>query len=401
MTISTPISDQVPVLGSHPVGNILHCCSRTYIDFATVERLKTLLQENINWEYLIDIAIQHGVMPLLYWNLNKNCPEKVPDITLRQLRDKFEANAGSNLFLTGELLKLLELFASHDIPAIPFKGAALTASAYGNLAFRQFSDLDILVHKQDTRKAKELLIFYGYQLTSELFWENQFISEDGRVNIDLHRQITPRFFSFSLNFDELWKRLQPVSLTGASVLTLSPEDSLLILCVYLARDCWQHQERLIQICDIAELLRTYQEQIDWEQLLKQATELGSQRMLFLGLFLAHTLLEAAIPEEIWQKIQVDSVVQFLAVQVCDWLFLTDNISDLGLERKLFYIRVRERRQDIIPHFPYLIGYWITPSQTDRDFFPLPDSLSFLYYLVRQLRLVGQYGLRLFKRLLRF
>jgi len=53
-----------------------------------------------------------------------------------------------NFFLTKELLELLTLFEAHCIPASPYKGPALAIMAYGNLALRQFSDLNILVHKR-------------------------------------------------------------------------------------------------------------------------------------------------------------------------------------------------------------------------------------------------------------
>ena len=81
--------------------------------------------------------------------------------TLDQLRDDFNDNSRRNLFLTRELLNLLTLFETHQIPAIPFKGPVLAASVYGNLALRQFSDLDLIIHKQHVAKARELLVSAG------------------------------------------------------------------------------------------------------------------------------------------------------------------------------------------------------------------------------------------------
>jgi len=36
------------------------------------------------------------------------------------------------------LLKLLDLFENHGIPAVPFKGPVLASSIYGDLSLRQF-----------------------------------------------------------------------------------------------------------------------------------------------------------------------------------------------------------------------------------------------------------------------
>ena len=61
-------------------------------------------------------------MPLLYRTLNSTCSDAVPKPTLEELRDHFYVNAGRNLFLTKELLKVLHLLEAHGIPAIPYKG---------------------------------------------------------------------------------------------------------------------------------------------------------------------------------------------------------------------------------------------------------------------------------------
>ncbi len=63
----------------------------------------------------------------------------------------------------GELQRILDIFKSHGITAIPYKGPVLAIQAYGNLAFREFGDLDIFIQKQDFLKVKELLLDNGYK----------------------------------------------------------------------------------------------------------------------------------------------------------------------------------------------------------------------------------------------
>ena len=103
-------------------------------------------------------ALYHGTIPLLFWNLSRLAPDDVPKTTLNQLKASSNAIACWNLSLTGELLKLLNLFRERGIRALPLKGPALAAAAYGNLSLRQFCDLDILVPKEDMLKAKEVLM---------------------------------------------------------------------------------------------------------------------------------------------------------------------------------------------------------------------------------------------------
>ncbi|MGB5595458.1 MAG: nucleotidyltransferase family protein [Crocosphaera sp.] len=365
------------------------------MDVPTLERWQKLLQEEINWDYLLQIARRHKLMPLLYWHLHQTNPAIVPPSIWQQLQQYFDESCERNQFLTVELLNLLSLFERHSILAIPYKGSALSIEAYGDLSLRLFRDIDLLVHPQDLKKSKKLLIDNGYILVSELFWENDFRSQDGRIVIDLHREITPKFFSFSFEFDDFRQRLKTILINNTPVLSFSTEDLILILCVYLARDCWQKKEKLVQVCDIAELIRTYPS-INWGWLVQKSAELGSQRMLFLGLFLAKELCDIHLPDKVLEQIKADPMITSLAMQVCQWFFKED-APDLGLERKLFYLKVRERLQDIIVHIPYLVEYSVTPSKTDQDFLFLPDSISFLYYLVRPIRLITQSVMRLFDR----
>lgn len=392
-------------VSTRPEAELLLCCARTCMDSERAERIRTLLRADIDWAYLLQTALRHGVMPLLYWSLNNTCPEAVPRAILDQLRDDFHNNARRNLFLTGELLKLLKLFEAHEISAIPFKGPVLAFSVYGNLALRQFSDLDVLVHKQDIPKAQELLVSLGYRplvqptgaqklaLKRDGHLAFVFVGDNGRSFVELHWEIIRRYFSFPLDPERLWERLEPICLGGKEVLTLSPEDLLLILCVHGARHLW---ERLEWICDVAKLIGVHKG-MHWGRVMKQASTLGSERMLFLGFFLASDLLGAALPEGVWQRVRSDRVVKSLAAQVRERLFLETNSPSGIFESDLFYLRARERPGD---RLQYCLRRAMTPTIEDWEFLPLPAFLSFLYYLLRPIRLVGKYGLSPLQRLLK-
>src|SRR5215210_4865854 len=141
---------------------LLLCCARTSRSPEIAARIRALVQEGIDWEYLILTAHLHGVAPLLYWHLHVARSDAVPESVLNHLRDHFHANSLRNLSLTGELLRILRAFRAHGVDAVPYKGPALAASAYSNLALREFIDLDIMVRRQDVQKAKESLAFLGY-----------------------------------------------------------------------------------------------------------------------------------------------------------------------------------------------------------------------------------------------
>ena len=84
-------------------------------------------------------------MPLLHLSLRATCPDVVPQPILERLQVYFFANAAQSLFLTEELLTLLQRLEALAITAVPLKGLVLAASAYGHIALQQFGDLDILL----------------------------------------------------------------------------------------------------------------------------------------------------------------------------------------------------------------------------------------------------------------
>jgi hypothetical protein len=179
---------------------------------------------------------------------------------------------------------------------------------------------------------------------------------------------------------------------GKPVASLSAEETLLILCVHGAKHGWN---RLMWVCDIAEFLRVNAD-IDWPWLLQYAKKLGGGRMLLFGLHLANTLLDAELPAEIVRQIQAEPIINSLARQVREEL-LRGMYDPSGLfeERPFFYMKLRERWQDrtwlFLRYSPEYFHRMITPNEQDHAFLPLPNSLSFLYYLLRPLRLVGTYA----------
>jgi len=295
--------------------------------------------------------------------------------------------------LTGELLNLLTLFETHQIPAIAFKGPVLAASVYGSLAFRQFLDLDILIHKQQVAKARELLVSQGYRPQFELndsqeaafvrtYSAQSFLRDDGKVVVDLHWTMTSRDFSFALDPERLWEHPEGISLGGKEVLTLSQENLLLFLCVHGGKHGW---ERLAWICDVAELIRS-RKGMYWKKVVNQAGALKGERMLFLGLYLASDLLGAPLPEEIRARVSSDPAVKSLATQVSERLFR--EILPGVLENWCFQVRIRDRLWD---GCRYCLGLLMTPTGLELTLIPLPAVLFPLYYVLRPMRLVLKHG----------
>lgn len=371
---------------------LLLCCANTSIDTARAERIKRLLRTDLDWEYLLQTAGRHGVTPLLSQSLHAIFADEVPQKILVQLRHQSQANAARNLFLTDELLKLLTLLESHGIPALPYKGPALTATIYGNLAFRDFADLDVLVYEHDYERAQHLLSTSGYRLMKGFENESTYVDRSGRVAVDLHKRMTSREFPSPLQFEHLWERRRQTVLLGRRMLTLSPEDTLLMLAIQISKDAGSRYLQLVKICDVAALLRAFPT-LNLNQALHHARRGGGERMVLLSLSLAHDLLGTPLPQEIVARVRTEPVIDQLVELTCQQLF--DDRDPSATDRRSidqFRWLVRERLQDKL--YPYYLRYVLAtfvPCNIDRQFLPLPEHFAFLYYGIRPIRLLGKYS----------
>lgn len=391
-------------MDTRPEDELILCCARTRLDNQRIERIRSLLQEGIDWPYLNQMARRHSLVPLLYRNLKFTCPDALSNPIPDQLRRYYLANTRRSLLLTEDLLRLLHLFEVHGIPAIPYKGLALAAHIYGDITLRQFSDLDILIHREDVLKARDLLLAQGYRppfpmteiqeaayLQSQ-FWSDYFFRhEDGIGFIDIHWAIGPRGSSPVIDPDHLWKRLEQVSVNGQTVLTISSEDMILLLCMHGAKHRWQ---KLNWVCDLAELMELRQEK-DWGRIMDRACRQGNRRAVSLGFILAADLLGARLPEEVLQRMEKDTGVKCLAERVKRNLFLNGINRNMRFEDDLLYLRTMDHWAD---RGRYCLNLLVTPTPLEFSLFPLPRDLFFLYCLIRPLRLTGKYGYRLLRHI---
>jgi len=207
--------------------------------------------------------------------------------------------------------------------------------------------------------------------------------------LDVHWDFAPRYCWVDLDVNRMWGRLEQTTIGRKQLLTLSAEDLLFILCLHGFTHLW---DRLSWICDIASLIGQ-RKNLDWQCLLQNATKLGSQRILSLGLLLANDLLDAPVPLYVLEKARAEPAVVVVAAQLQEQL-LTSRSDPTGLlDAARLHLMMRERKRDQLSACLTLVS---TPRSYDWMFLSLPDSLFFLHYLLRPLRLAGTNGAKLLR-----
>ncbi|NEQ50151.1 MAG: nucleotidyltransferase family protein [Leptolyngbya sp. SIO3F4] len=370
-----------------------------------MEQGEFILQHRIDWALFVELAIAHGVVSILHHNLSIVKPAGLPDDILAQLRVFAHVNALRNLVLTQDLLRLLKFLSDNNVSAIPFRGPTLSVQVYDDSSFRQFGDLDILVHRKDFLKARNLLLSEEYlrgTLSNGLeSFENHDLRRMKRlgeyspqhsselISIDLYGRLAGGVFpALASNFESLGDDLISISLLDTQVNTFSPETLLIYLCICGSKDGWT---RLSWMCDVAALISHHAE-INWSHVFEEAQRLDSTQMLLLGLTLAKETLNLALPDTAERYIQTHFTNMSLTTQLYQRLMRgfdycsVDNEHRFNVDLQLIEDKKDQLRHRIRCALDWLILI-IQPNPLDQAFLELPRQFYGIYYLIRPIRLV--------------
>jgi hypothetical protein len=378
-----------------PEKQLLVCCSRTDINAPAAEEIRRLLGRSLDWAFVLSAAAEHGVSPLLLRNLSSAGANAVPAAQLASLKDHVRAASVRALVLTAELIRILEALSDAGIQAIPYKGPVIAAQAYGDVALRQFEDIDLVLRQRDIAAADRALISAGYsqefpsifapaERSSLIPGEYNYRDRERRLIVELHTQRTLRHFPAPPDLDPLALRLASVCLSGHDVRTFSLEDTLVFLCVHGSKDFWQ---RLVWAADVAQFVASHPH-INWDRVSAFADAVRGRRILHLGLALADRLFQISLPDDVRSRVRADATAGGIAAQMQQSL-LSRTATPLGARATFDY-----RRRMVsgpLAGFRYAVRLATAPAAEDWQSMRLPRPLAPLYAALRPLRLLKKYG----------
>jgi hypothetical protein len=355
------------------------------------DRIRTLVQKQVDWIELIRLAMRHDLMPLLYRNLQQVCPDSVPENILGPLGARYREQAKEAQRRAVELVRVVSLFEEQGILAVPYKGPVLAQRLFGDLSLRGFGDLDIMILERDVPRAKELTQLLGYEV---MFLDDTVqLAEHVRANrelifshpsngtqLELHWRFALQSLCVKDDPGHFLQHFERIGLGGTEVLSLPLEVYFQILSLHATKHKWR---QLKLICDIAEILG--QKNVDWNYVIREADDLGLERMLAVGVLLAEDPLEAVIPAELARGLQIDRTARALAAQVRRGLFKEPDVDWSAHADFFFQIKIRERLRDKASMLYRNLPSIFTPNERDLQFLSIPEQLSSLYYFVKPVR----------------
>lgn len=274
-------------------------------DMARVEKLRGLIQKDLNWDYILEKAKWNLIMPFFLRNVvNGGLRGQVPADVLEKAKKIYYWQIYHDTASYANLDNLLDAFYRQNIKIIILKGAQLGEEIYKDTFLRQMGDIDILAKIDDWPEIKAVFLGLGFNCRQDEYdtWglsylDNHIAFSKNNKKIELKFNLWPVDFPYFRT--DIWDNSREVFINGQKAFVPSLEDTLLIACVSLARHDYSG---LIWFYDIKEIIAKFTRLIDWEELIRRAKEKDIDCMVYYALYYSSKLLDYKLPEGILKRL---------------------------------------------------------------------------------------------------
>ena len=361
-------------------------------DESLPEQLLGMVEGRLDWPKFYKLARDHRILPLVHDWMSRLPPSaaRPPAFIVDDLARCQRTLAVTAMRATAELCALMPLFEREGITAVPIKGPALAALAFGSIHLRQYEDLDFVVPRDEIPRAKELLVNRGYgahrlpppryeaaYLKTLQDWV--FHDKGRRHVVDIKPVLLSHLISTPEEVAWLVERLQMTSLEGKPVKAPGKAAMLILCCMHGSANVWA---RASLLADVAALAGSMTDS-EWESALVDADRIGKRVDVLLGLFLAQALLGVKLPERIRTCLDRERRLETLADVVMAKIGSGDT-AVTSRESWSFEQRTRTITADV---WRCRWRYLFVPSEVEWARFRLPPACAWLLGVARPVRLL--------------
>jgi Uncharacterised nucleotidyltransferase len=262
---------------------------------AAAERLRNGVVEPAEFVQFLDRhALQLFVFSLLCGSPARKWlpPKSLDDLKIYSLQQWARQER-----LVRELFRLSSLLKAAGHEFILLKGPYLAERFFGGIDRRAFSDLDILIKREDLAAVERLLCSSGYtqksssflsrSLTTRFAYAYDFVKAN--VAVDLHWQFSAQP-THGLDYEAIWREKQPFTLRRHRFHVLSDEYEVVFKLISIFTDLEMGMARLRPFVDLHFIVQKVSHRFDWEAFLEHRKRERTRRLsltvlaLFLGLF---------------------------------------------------------------------------------------------------------------------
>ena len=271
------------------------------------------------WDEVVRNLIERGVGPLFYSKLSMLSNNTlIPDESKAKLKQSYYRTLSRGMVLLDVFRKVADAFTVNGIRVVALKGVHLAEWLYKDIGLRQFSDIDLLVSKEDGERCLKILSELGFVQSGDevshmiaeksgLIHYPAMVLQD--VSVEIHIDLHHRQEPYDLDVKKIIQCAQPLTINHARVHVMELYDLLIYLCIHLDKHFKGGHVQFTSFCDITNLLDIHAGEIDWQKLEIRCRMYKCEDAVYKYIYLAHKYFNAPLPDAVAREYS-----SFLTVQ---------------------------------------------------------------------------------------
>lgn len=284
---------------------------RLYPNLQQTDKTNQLILNVKDWKIFQEQIMQRGMGPLFYKKLDSlSNKDHIPPQIRESLKQNYFRTLSRSMLLYAHFKEIASRFEKEGLAFIPLKGVFLSDTLYKDIALRQFSDMDLLVHPEDGPKALLVLNDIGFRaavdLQSELiksFVEvihyMPMIRKD--VSVEIHIKLHTRKAEYFVDPEKIWAKSVPEMFQGQKINRMHPYDMLIHLCVHLDKHFLYSTLQFTCYNDVVNWTEHIQSELNWNDFIDRCKEFKAEEAVFRHLIIAREYYDLKLPENIYSK----------------------------------------------------------------------------------------------------
>ena len=284
--------------------------------------------DGMDWPRLLRRAESNRVGPLLFRNLKEapNAPA-VPANILADFRSSYLRGIDVATRVTAELGPVAERFRDEGIPLVLLRGLSAGTALYGDTALRPFTDVDLLILRQDLPRARQCMETAGCVAVDGALGPSYFEkyhlhaayrhTASGAL-FELHWALDHRYVPFTIFYPSIVASAREIDIGGVQIRMPCPEHDLLASAIHAAKHAYflpflDHDESLLRrvvdegcllhFCDIARAAAGHGGELNWDRIIEESRAWNVMRELSVVLRTTDRLFPGSLPEEVMGRLE--------------------------------------------------------------------------------------------------
>lgn len=282
----------------------------------------------LDWPQVLRRATHNRIAPLMFRTLRERAGDlPVPADTLADLRSSYLRSMNVATRVTAELGPVVERFRAAGIPLVLLRGLAAGTTLYGDPALRPFTDVDLLILRQDLPRARQCMEAAGCVAADGTLGPAYFETYHLHVTyrhrasgamFELHWALDHRYVPFTIPYASIIASAREIAIGDVKVCIPCPTHDLLTQAVHAAKHAYFlpfldddasllrrviDEGCLMHFCDIARAAAGHGGELDWDRIVEESRIWNVRREFSVVLRTTERLFPGWVPGDVMGRLE--------------------------------------------------------------------------------------------------